>query len=73
MDRFVVDITQAVLLKDALHTTRPMSHAVETPSEISAVFDYISYEKGSCVKPHTNNTIIKYFSSEVQILILLSE
>lgn len=50
LDRYIVDVTQRVLLKDALHTTRPMSHPVASPSEISAVFDSISYEKGELEK-----------------------
>lgn len=34
---------------DALETTHPLTHSVNTPSEISAIFDNISYNKGSAI------------------------
>lgn len=34
---------------DALETTHPMTHDVNTPSEIREIFDAIAYNKGSAI------------------------
>lgn len=47
--QFVVEQLQVVLGADSLESTRPMSHPVNTPDEISSVFDSISYNKGASV------------------------
>lgn len=45
-DQFVVENLQYVFGIDGLETSRPINLEVNTPSEISALFDAISYEKG---------------------------
>ncbi len=45
-DQFVVENLQYVFGVDALETSRPINIEVNTPAEISALFDAISYEKG---------------------------
>ena len=47
--QFNVDMLQPVLSTDSTETTHPMSHEVNTPSEISAIFDNISYNKGGTI------------------------
>lgn len=48
-EQFVVEQLQAVFYADSLDSTRPMTHSVNTPDEISSVFDSISYNKGASV------------------------
>lgn len=47
--QFVVEQLQTVFYTDSLDTTRPMTHPVNSPDEISSVFDGISYSKGASV------------------------
>jgi len=49
MDYFVVNTLQNVFQSDALETTRPMTHYVESPSAVSGLFDNIAYAKSGCV------------------------
>ncbi|KAK4001974.1 hypothetical protein OUZ56_003836 [Daphnia magna] len=48
-DQFVIENLQYVFGIDALETSRPINIEVNTPAEISSLFDAISYEKGSCI------------------------
>lgn len=45
-DQFVIENLQYVFGIDALETSRPINIEVNTPAEISSLFDAISYEKG---------------------------
>jgi aminopeptidase N len=45
-DQFVIENLQYVFGIDALETSRPINIEVNTPEEISSLFDAISYEKG---------------------------
>lgn len=45
-DQFVVENLQYVFGVDGLETSRPINIDVNTPAEISSLFDAISYEKG---------------------------
>lgn len=45
-DQFVIENLQYVFGVDALETSRPINIEVNTPAEISSLFDAISYEKG---------------------------
>lgn len=47
--QFVVEQLQGVFQMDASNSTHPMNHEVNTPSEISAMFDNISYNKGASI------------------------
>ena len=47
--QFVVEQLQGVFQMDASNSTHPMNHPVNKPSEISAIFDNISYNKGGSV------------------------
>ncbi|RLU27565.1 hypothetical protein DMN91_001369 [Ooceraea biroi] len=49
MHQFVVYELQPALLKDASASTHPMTNPVETPEEISGVFDYVAYAKSASV------------------------
>jgi aminopeptidase N len=68
-DQFVVENLQYVFGVDALETSRPINIEVNTPAEISSLFDAISYEKGKnkekkmliskkCVKLYTDSLYI---------------
>jgi aminopeptidase N len=46
-DQFVIENLQYVFGIDALETSRPINIEVNTPEEISSLFDAISYEKGT--------------------------
>jgi aminopeptidase N len=46
MELFVVDKLQNVFTSDSYATTRAMTYTVNSPAEVSAVFDNISYDKG---------------------------
>lgn len=48
-DQFVVENLQYVFGIDGLETSRPINLEVNTPDEISALFDAISYEKGNSI------------------------
>jgi len=43
---FNIRKTHVALRSDSLESTRPMTHNVNTPSEISDSFDNIAYDKG---------------------------
>lgn len=43
---FNIRKTHVALQSDSLESTRPMTYAASTPSEISALFDDIAYDKG---------------------------
>ena len=45
-DMFNIRKTHVALRSDSLESTRPMTHSVNTPSEISDLFDDIAYDKG---------------------------
>lgn len=49
MDLFVLDITQTGLVLDSLTTSHAISVPVKDPSEIEAIFDTISYNKGASI------------------------
>lgn len=40
---------QVVMAADSLETSHPMSHTVNSPSEVAGIFDSISYSKGASV------------------------
>lgn len=46
-EQFVVENLQYVFGPDSLETSRPINLEVNTPEEISSLFDVISYEKGT--------------------------
>jgi len=48
-EQFIIENLQYVFATDALETSRPINIDVNTPDEISSLFDAISYEKGSSV------------------------
>nr|AGT95896.1 aminopeptidase N [Aedes aegypti] len=45
--QFVVEQLQGVMQMDSLESTHPMTHNVYTPSQVSGIFDSISYNKGA--------------------------
>lgn len=47
--QFVVDQVHTALSVDSTVTSHPMSHDVDSPAEISSMFDNISYNKGGSV------------------------
>ncbi|MEM3482732.1 MAG: M1 family metallopeptidase [Candidatus Micrarchaeaceae archaeon] len=47
--RYVLDTIATALSADSLKNTHPISVTVNTPGEISSIFDRISYEKGGSV------------------------
>lgn len=47
--QYVVEQIHSVFAIDALKTTHPMTNDVITQSEISGIFDSISYSKGSAI------------------------
>lgn len=47
--QFVVEQLQGVMQMDSLQSTHPMTHNVYTPSQVSGIFDNISYNKGAVV------------------------
>lgn len=47
--QFVVEQLHSAFGTDALNSTHPMTHDVESPSEISGLFDTISYAKAASV------------------------
>lgn len=47
MEQFVIKYHQYAFESDSLETTRPMSSDAGSPSEISALFDAIIYDKGT--------------------------
>ncbi|XP_046624056.1 endoplasmic reticulum aminopeptidase 2-like isoform X1 [Neodiprion virginianus] len=49
MNQFILDKTQSALHLDALASSHPISVPVKDPSEIEAIFDTISYNKGAAI------------------------
>lgn len=49
MDQFILDKIQPALDLDALESSHPISVQVKDPSEIEAIFDTISYNKGASI------------------------
>lgn len=47
--QFVVEQLQGVMQMDSLESTHPMTYDVYTPSQVSGIFDNISYNKGAVV------------------------
>ncbi|XP_058118577.1 uncharacterized protein LOC131284057 [Anopheles ziemanni] len=47
--QFVVEQLQGVMQMDSLTSTHPMTHPVYTQSQVSGIFDNISYNKGAVV------------------------
>ncbi|KAJ6645268.1 Membrane alanyl aminopeptidase, partial [Pseudolycoriella hygida] len=45
--QFVVEQLQVVMGMDSLETAHPMSHTVNSPSDVQGIFDSISYNKGA--------------------------
>lgn len=46
-DKFLVYEQQPALAQDSLRSTHPVSTKVDNPSQISEIFDYVSYSKGN--------------------------
>lgn len=46
MEQMVVHTMHNVMKSDALQSTHPMSHYVESPNELENIFDNIAYDKG---------------------------
>lgn len=49
MDLFTVDDMHSVLQLDSLPSTRPIIKDADTPDEITALFDAITYNKGASI------------------------
>ncbi|CAO1393773.1 unnamed protein product [Diamesa tonsa] len=47
--QFVVENLQQSMILDSSENTHPMTHNVNTPSEVSGIFDNISYNKGGSI------------------------
>lgn len=47
--QFIVEQVHTAFRTDGLETSHPLTHDVNTPSEISDIFDSISYNKGASV------------------------
>ena len=47
--QFVVENLQQSMILDSSENTHPMTHNVNTPAEISGIFDNISYNKGGSI------------------------
>ena len=46
-EQFILENLQYVMIQDSLESSRPINIEVNTPAEISSLFDSISYEKGN--------------------------
>lgn len=60
-DQFVVMELHYTFGVDALETSRPIKQDVTTPSEISRMFDAISYDKGKLSTIDTWFKILDFF------------
>ncbi|XP_071941706.1 glutamyl aminopeptidase-like [Antedon mediterranea] len=49
MDQFILYATHTAMAMDCLQSSHPISVNVQEPSQIAAVFDAISYDKGACI------------------------
>lgn len=47
--QFIIEAMHTAFGTDALETTHPMTHEVNTPDEVAGIFDAISYSKGASV------------------------
>lgn len=56
-DKFVVYEQQPAMALDCLKSTHPLSTRVDNPSQISEVFDSISYSKGASLIRMLNNSL----------------
>jgi len=52
LDKFLVYEQQHAMSLDCLRSTHTVSTRVDNPSQISEVFDYVSYSKGTCNVTH---------------------
>lgn len=57
LDKFLVYEQQSALALDCLKSTHPVSTRVDNPSQISEVFDSISYSKGASLIRMLNNSL----------------
>ncbi|XP_017785900.1 PREDICTED: glutamyl aminopeptidase-like isoform X2 [Nicrophorus vespilloides] len=57
MDQFIVDDLHAVLKLDATMASHPIVQTVETPDQITEIFDTISYNKGASVLRMLENAV----------------
>nr|XP_012420004.1 PREDICTED: endoplasmic reticulum aminopeptidase 2 isoform X2 [Odobenus rosmarus divergens] len=48
-DDAFLDVCFAVIKKDSLNSSRPISNQAETPTQIAEMFDVVSYNKGACI------------------------
>ncbi|XP_034512443.1 endoplasmic reticulum aminopeptidase 2 isoform X2 [Ailuropoda melanoleuca] len=48
-DDVFLDVCFAVIKKDSLNSSRPISNQAETPTQIEEMFDAVSYNKGACI------------------------
>uniref|UniRef100_A0A452TKR8 Aminopeptidase n=1 Tax=Ursus maritimus TaxID=29073 RepID=A0A452TKR8_URSMA len=48
-DDVFLDVCFAVIKKDSLNSSRPISNRAETPTQIEEMFDAVSYNKGACI------------------------
>ncbi|XP_032259836.1 endoplasmic reticulum aminopeptidase 2 [Phoca vitulina] len=48
-DDAFLDVCFAVIKKDSLNSSRPISNQAETPTQIAEMFDAVSYNKGACI------------------------
>uniref|UniRef100_T1PH43 Aminopeptidase n=1 Tax=Musca domestica TaxID=7370 RepID=T1PH43_MUSDO len=55
--QFLTSSYQSALVNDAGNSPRPMTHYVQTPSEISRIFDTVSYSKGGSVLNMWNHAL----------------
>lgn len=62
MDYYVVNTLQNVFQSDALDTTRPMTHYVESPQAVSGLFDNIAYAKCELIVHYQTLQIILFLS-----------
>uniref|UniRef100_A0A8C6EQZ2 Aminopeptidase n=1 Tax=Marmota marmota marmota TaxID=9994 RepID=A0A8C6EQZ2_MARMA len=48
-DDYFFDVCYAVITRDSLNSSRPISKPAETPTQIQEMFDAVSYNKGACI------------------------
>uniref|UniRef100_A0A8C7CIX6 Aminopeptidase n=1 Tax=Oncorhynchus kisutch TaxID=8019 RepID=A0A8C7CIX6_ONCKI len=49
VEDYLVDTCFAAIGRDSLNSSRPISSAAESPTQIEEMFDTVSYDKGACV------------------------
>ncbi|KDR09597.1 Aminopeptidase N, partial [Zootermopsis nevadensis] len=57
IDKFLVYEQQPAMALDGLRSTHPVSTTVDNPSQISEIFDYVSYSKGASLIRMLNNSL----------------